>query len=141
MKKTETPKATENTAHQTALQIAEKIHEIMGSDFFTIDQMRKKMIIPGNNNTQKKFSWTEARNYITTIMKFGLAEELPAVKDCFKIRLDHEFQLNYFDKQIDFKNEEIKVFKALMQEIFDKDKVTELPAKPVKKTVKKPVKK
>jgi len=125
----------ENTAHVNALAIAEKIQQVMGNDFFTIEQMRKKMFIIGNNNRQIKLSWNEARNYITSIANYGLVETIPAVKDCFKIRLDDDFQLRYFDKQIDIRNNEIADYKKLMQTIFDKDK--EVPAAKTKPAVKK----
>ncbi|GEM_PF-3938041 len=136
MKTTEAPKTKENVEHQNAIAIAKKILEIMGNDFFTIDQMRKKMVITKNNNHSEKLSWDEARKYLTSIMRYGLAEALPAVKDCYKIRLDHEFQLNYFDKQIDIRNEEIEAYKKIMQEIFDKDEAIITKAKATKKTAK-----
>lgn len=135
MKTAEAPKTKENVEHQNAIAIANKINEIMGKDFFTIEQMRKKMVITKGNNRSEKISWNEARNYLTSIMRYGLVEALPAVKDCYKIRLDHEFQLNYFDKQIDIRNEEIDTYKKIMQEIFDKDdEVSKLPTKAIKKT-------
>ena len=108
MKKTENTKTTENTDHSNALLIAKKIASVMGNDFFTIDQMRKKMVIIKSGNREGKLSWNDARNYVTSILKYGLAEEFKAVKDCYKIRLDDEFQLKYLDTQIEIRNEEIK---------------------------------
>ncbi len=137
MKKTKTTKTAENTAHKNALVIAKTIEDIMGKDFFTIEQMRKKMVVTKDKN-HSRLSWNDARNYITSIANYGLAEALPAVKDCYKIRLDHEFQLNYFDKQIDIRNAEIEVYKQIQQQIFNKDEVSELPVKQAKnKAVKK----
>lgn len=121
MKKIKNTKTNENTDHENALLIAKKIVSVMGADFFTIDQMRKKMVIINTGNREGKLSWSEARNYVTSIMKYGLAEEFNAVKDCYKIHLDDEFQLKYFDTQIKIRNEEIKVYKSL------KSKVTKIP--------------
>ncbi|MDO9186943.1 MAG: hypothetical protein Q7W13_13095 [Bacteroidia bacterium] len=140
MKKAE--KKAENEMYKNAKVVANKILETMGSDFFTIDQMRKKMSITetATNSKPRRLTWSEAKNYISSISKFGLAESLQAVKDCYKIRLDDEFQLNYFDKQIDIRNEEIAVYKEIMQEIFDKDESVKsfpLPKKNTAKTIKK----
>jgi hypothetical protein len=140
MKKTENTKTIENTDQTNALLIAKKIVSVMGSDFFTIEQMRKKMIIINNGNREEKLSWNEARNYVTSIIKYGLAEELKAVKDCYKIRLDDEFQLQYFDHQIEIRNVEIKLYKELMDEICKrtkKEKQVKLPIKSMKNAVKK----
>ena len=133
MKKTENTKTTENTDHSNALLIAKKIASVMGNDFFTIDQMRKKMVIIKSGNREGKLSWNDARNYVTSILKYGLAEEFKAVKDCYKIRLDDEFQLKYLDTQIEIRNEEIKVYKGLMDKIFKRSKVKS----PVKRSAKK----
>ena len=136
MKKTENTKTTENTDHSNALLIAKKIASVMGNDFFTIDQMRKKMVIIKSGNREGKLSWSEARNYVTSIIKYGLAEEFKAVKDCYKIRLDDEFQLKYFDTQIEIRNEEIKEYKGLMDKIPKRSKVKS-PVKRSAKTIKK----
>ncbi|OFY87695.1 MAG: hypothetical protein A3F72_13305 [Bacteroidetes bacterium RIFCSPLOWO2_12_FULL_35_15] len=136
MKKTESIKTTENTDQANALLIAKKIASVMGNDFFTIDQMRKKMVIINSSNREGKLSWSEGRSYVTSIMKYGLAEEFKAVKDCYKIRLDNEFQLKYFRTQIKIRNEEIKIYKGLMDKICKRS----IKRKQVKRTVK-PVKK
>lgn len=136
MKKPQKTKTTENTDQANALLIAKKIVSVMGNDFFTIDQMRKKMVIINSGNREGKLSWREARNYVTSIMKYGLAEELKAVKDCYKIRLDDEFQLKYFDTQIKIRNEEIKVYKALLNKIC-KQSLKEKSVKPIIKVAKK----
>lgn len=73
-------------------------------------------------------------------MKYGLAEEFKAVKNCYKICLDDEFQLKYFDAQIKIRNEEIKVYKGLMDRICKKSikkKHVKRPVKSVKISEKK----
>ena len=132
MKKTEKTKTTENTDHSNALLIAKKIVSVMGADFFTIDQMRKKMVIINAGNREGKLSWNDARNYVTSIMKYGLAEEFKAVKDCYKIRLDVEFQLQYFGTQIKIRNDEIKVYRGLINKICKRS----IQEKPVKRPLK-----
>ncbi len=69
-------------------------------------------------------------------MKYGLAEEFNAVKDCYKIRLDDEFQLKYFDTQIEIRNEEIKEYKGVMDKIF-KRSIIKSQVKRSVKTIKK----
>lgn len=140
MKKTENTKTIENTDQTNALLIAKKIVSVMGSDFFTIEQMRKKMIIINSGNREEKLSWNEARNYVTSIIKYGLAEELYAVKDCYKIRLDDEFQLQYFDTQIEIRNVEIKIYQELVDKI-SKGAIKKKKAKRTIKSIKKVVKK
>lgn len=140
MKKTENTKTIENTDQANAFLIAEKIVSVMGNDFFTIDQMRKKMIIINSGNREDKLSWNEARNYVTSIIKYGLAEELQAVKDCYKIRLDDEFQLQYFDTQIEIRNVEIKIYQELVDKI-SKRAIKKKKAKRTIKSIKKVVKK
>lgn len=128
MKKTETvptETATENVAHKNAITVAKTIEEILGKDFFTIEQMRKKMIITTNNNQGKRLSWNEARGYIAAIIPFGLIETLPAVKDCYKVRLDEVFQINYLANQIKIREKEILEFHHLVLAI---SKNIELPA-------------
>ena len=136
MKKAENSKTTENTDHANAILIAKKIASVMGPDFFTIDQMRKKMVIIKSGNREGKLSWNDARNYVISIMKYGLAEEFNAVKDCYKIRLDDEFQLKYFDTQIEIRNEEIKEYKGVMDKIF-KRSIIKSQVKRSVKTIKK----
>ena len=123
MKKAENTKKTENTDYPNALLIAKKIASVMGADFFTIDQMRKKMVIIKSGNHEGKLSWNDARNYLTSIMKYGLAEEFNAVKNCYKIRLDDEFQLKYFDAQIEIRKSEMKIYKGLMYKIRKRSKI------------------
>lgn len=140
MKKTENTKTIENTDQANALLIARKIVNVMGGDFFTIEQMRKKMVIINSGNREEKLSWNEARNYVTSIIKYGLAEELQAVKDCYKIRLDDEFQLHYFYTQIEIRNVEIKIYEELVAKI-SKGAIKKKKAKRTIKSIKNVVEK
>lgn len=115
MKETETAKPIENTAYKNALSIAKTIIEVMGEDFFTIEQMRKKMMVPKKNKkNMSPLSWGEARGYVHALIPYGLIEVLGAVKDCYKIRLDKEFQIKYLRNQIAIRNTEIDEFMNLI---------------------------
>lgn len=119
-KKVETKKTVEkpvNTEHTNAVLIAEKIKTIMGDDFFTIDQMRKKMTIIDEKNHTQKLSWNVAKGYIASITNYGLVEDLKAVKDTFKIRIDADYRLNYINLQIAYHQAKIKALEQLKLEI------------------------
>lgn len=140
MKTVETPKTKENVEHQNAIAIAKTIEELIGKDFFTIEQMRKKIVMPTPDKKGKKLSWAEARGYISSITSYGLVEESPAVKG-FKIRLDEAFRLNFLSQQIGNRELEIAELKNLINEILSGMAKNEAPvsnskAKSPKKTAK-----
>lgn len=134
----ETTEKQVNQKYVNAISIAEKIMSVMGPDYFTIEQMRKKMVIT-DNSMPKKLSWSVCNGYLTSIANYGLAEQLINVKNCFRIQLDTHFRISYFDRQIDIRNEEIKEYKELMQEIFDKDKAPKAQTETAKPATKKAV--
>lgn len=93
--------------HEEARQAAIIIIQQMGPGYFTIADMMKSskngnLIImknPSHPGLKQKLSWNDAKNAIIGIFKFGLVEQHPETKDCFKIRLDKEFRINYFNNQ------------------------------------------
>lgn len=110
--------ATVSDPHRDAVMVAQQIETVMGKDYFTIDQMRKKMMVtPGGSKHPKKLSWTQAEAYIKSILSYGLVEAVPAVKGCYKIRLDQEYRLAYADQQIKLHQAKIEALEQLRLEI------------------------
>lgn len=125
-----------NTAHTNAIANAKIVEETMGKDFFTIDQMRKKMIIKNNSRYVKPLSGGEARGFILPLIPYGLVEILTAVKDCYKIRLDNEYRISYLKNQVDLRKAEINELINLIFEIDPVIPVDEKKVVPQKKTTK-----
>ena len=136
MKEQKNSKEAENTANKEAISLAKRIEEVMGNDFFTIDQMRKKMTTQNNQRHVKTMGGGEAKSFILSIIPYGLVETLTAVKDCYKIRLDNEYRIAYLKNQVDLRKDEIN---GLLNLIFEIDPVIPMDEKKVmfiKKTAK-----
>ncbi|HEY0029156.1 MAG TPA: hypothetical protein VGC65_00245 [Bacteroidia bacterium] len=92
-----------NEAKTAAITIAGE----MGPGYFTIHEMVKKsregkLVIYKNTahpSMPQKMSWTDAKNAILNIYKFGLIESHPEIKECFRVRLDKQFRIDYFQNQ------------------------------------------
>lgn len=107
MTETKTAETTLQIAYKEALATAKTIEETMGKEFFTLDQMRKKMTPLNNGRHIKTMGGGEARKFIIPLISFGMVEVLQAVNDCYKIRLDKDFQISYLKNQIAIRENEI----------------------------------
>ena len=92
---------------EAAKKTAEVIKNEIGAEFFTIEQFRAKMGIQ-NPRTKKyeKMSWNEAKVTLQNLALLGHIEYANSVqenfnKNMFRVRLDDEFVMNHYQKQLD----------------------------------------
>ena len=91
----------------TAKKTAEIIEQHMGKEFFTIEQYRSRMGIENPRSKKiEKMSWNEAKVSLQNLALLGHIEYANSVqenfnKNMFRVRLDNEFVMNHYQKQLD----------------------------------------
>lgn len=141
----------------TAKKTAEVIEQHMGKEFFTIEQYRSRMGIENPRSKKiEKMSWNEAKVSLQNLALLGHIEYANSVqenfnKNMFRVRLDNEFVLNHYQKQLDeytMKFNEAKFAMTVIngtykpiKEVTSKPAVKKVVKPAAKKVVKKAVKK
>jgi len=120
---------------EQAKAIAKLVEKEMGKDFFTIDDMRKKLV-KSDGRFLKKISWQEARNYTDFLNKYGFCEislSESAHNTQYRIRFDIKFRKEAYQNQKELyeqKISEINIVLSLLDQEYKKHA-------PAKKAVKK----
>lgn len=132
---------------EKAQAIANLILKEMGEGFFTIAEMKKKIVKQNNAvnsrhpNFNQKLTWKEAQDYIDYLIQWAFCEALKENNMfIYRIRTDVGYrQVIYEDKKKELE-QRISVINIVLS-LLDTEHLKHAPKKAVKKTAKKVVKK
>ena len=107
---------------------AQTIINVMGVHLFTIEQFRKRMVIPSTvpNGSSKKISWSEARFILSRLEENGLAVTEPNIKDAYQVTLDFNTRLYKYKERINKLQEESGLLETCIDVIVEEQMALKL---------------
>lgn len=127
--------------------IANLILKEMGDCFFTIAEMKKKIVKQNNDvnsrhpNFNQKLTWKEAQDYIDYLIQWAFCEALKeGNNNIYRIRTDVGYRQVIYEAKKKELQERISVINIVLS-LLDTEHLKHAPKKAAKKTAKKVVKK